>query len=506
MPVVRLDRVSFSYRDSVPVLEGVSLELHPGWTAVVGANGAGKTTLLRLVAGELAPESGRVVVEPPDARRRVCRQTAETLGDDVRAFAAARDGGSRRWQGALGLLPDQLARWSALSPGERRRWQVGAALAAEPDVLLLDEPTDHLDGDARELLVAALRRFRGVGVLVSHDRALLAALATATVRVTEGAAELRRTGFEEALRAFEMENEARRAARGALAAETRRLQRRLAGRRSELGSAEARVRTHRRAKGRGDHDQRSMAARGRARAGAAQVARDVARLRDRVVRSERRREGVRFRKERGGAVSLRYEAAPGASIASLHEPALAVAGRTILRDLSLEVRPETRAWLRGANGAGKSTLLHALFARLAVAPERVLFLPQELDPGRVEALAAELHELGAAERGRLLAVAAVLGADPERLLATRRPSPGEARKLWMALGLARGVAACFLDEPTNHLDLPAIERLEEALGAYPGALLLVSHDEALARRCTRETWTVAGGRVERVLEDAAAGP
>ncbi|HVA82471.1 MAG TPA: hypothetical protein VNF29_16195, partial [Candidatus Binataceae bacterium] len=73
---------------------------------------------------------------------------------------------------------------------------------------------------------------------------------------------------------------------------------------------------------------------------------------------------------------------------------------------------------------------------------------------------------------------------------------GEARKLALAYGLGRQVWACVLDEPTNHLDMPAIERLEEALAAYPGALVIVTHDDPLAARTTREEWRIENGRIE----------
>jgi ATPase subunit of ABC transporter with duplicated ATPase domains len=78
-----------------------------------------------------------------------------------------------------------------------------------------------------------------------------------------------------------------------------------------------------------------------------------------------------------------------------------------------------------------------------------------------------------------------------------RTGGGEARKLLLALGLGRHAWALVLDEPTNHLDLPTVERLEEALAAYPGALLLVTHDDAFAARCTSSTWRLVSGRVER---------
>ena len=112
-----------------------------------------------------------------------------------------------------------------------------------------------------------------------------------------------------------------------------------------------------------------------------------------------------------------------------------------------------------------------------------------------ENLVRGIRALRADTRGRVLALSALLGVDPDRVLGSDLASPGEARKLAIASGLGRRPWVLVLDEPTNHLDLPSIERLERALVAYPGALLMVTHDDALAAAATDATWTIVDGKL-----------
>ncbi|MCB9575346.1 MAG: ABC-F family ATP-binding cassette domain-containing protein, partial [Kofleriaceae bacterium] len=172
------------------------------------------------------------------------------------------------------------------------------------------------------------------------------------------------------------------------------------------------------------------------------------------------------------------------------------AGDVVLApEVRVAVARDARVHVAGANGAGKSTLLAALVAAAELPAERLLWLPQEVSAADGAALVATVARLPAAERGRLGQTAALLGLDPSRALASSSPSPGEVRKLAIALGLARQAWLVVLDEPTNHLDLPAIERLEDALRRYPGALLLASHDARFAAALTTSTWQVGGGEV-----------
>ena len=148
----------------------------------------------------------------------------------------------------------------------------------------------------------------------------------------------------------------------------------------------------------------------------------------------------------------------------------------------------------GPNGAGKSTLLGHIRPRIA-RDLVVLDIPQELDPARRAQVLERVHDLSDAERGRALSMVAQLNSDPDRILDGGATSPGELRKLMLALGMLEHPALIIMDEPTNHLDLHSTEALERALAAYPGALLLVSHDRVFLDGCTTATWKVRDGAV-----------
>ena len=167
----------------------------------------------------------------------------------------------------------------------------------------------------------------------------------------------------------------------------------------------------------------------------------------------------------------------------------------LLRNVNVSLHREEHVVVEGRNGAGKSTLLRTLLEAAALPPERVLSLPQELTAEDMAGDLKTVRDLSPEVRGRVLQLVHALGVEPAALLASSTLSPGEGRKLRLALGLGHHAWLAVLDEPTNHFDLPAIERLEDALAALPGALLLVTHDAHFAARVAKSRWLVSSGTV-----------
>jgi len=495
MSSIRLVGVAFCYSDAAPIFEQVDLHLVQGWTGVVGPNGAGKTTLLRLIAGTLSPTRGSL--ERVCETITTCPQQVEELTDDVVAFSWRWDKLSRRSRRCWGLDPDELERWSQLSAGHRKRWQLAATLDAVPDVLLLDEPSNHLDADARATLLAALRRYRGVGIVVSHDRSLLDELTSATVLVDANRAVRYQGGYARARQTWQAERAERERSAVARSREQRRVRRQLAAKRHARAQAENGIRA--RPKSAGDSDGRSVNRKSRAQKAEAAHARGVAAMRSKLARVTEAREQVRLDKSRGGEVRFDFEASPRERVISLPgEPFFG-------SEVTCVVKRHSRIHLAGPNGCGKTTLLELMHRRSNLG-HRVLYLPQEISRAQRQALLDQVLALANDERGRVLQYLSLLGVDPAKLLASGAPSSGEARKLVIAEGLGRQVWCMLLDEPSNHLDVPSIERLQAALGEFPGAVVLVSHDEQLAAACCDERWTVDGLCSPPLVGAAASDP
>lgn len=476
--------VEFAYPSAPdPIIRNLTATLTPGFTGVLGPNGSGKSTLLRLATGMLHPDSGNVTVLPDAV---YCAQRTDEPPRGFEQFLDDTGAPVYALRSRLGIGWDWLDRWGTLSHGERKRVQIAMALWCEPSVLAIDEPTNHLDGHAREQLLEALSSFRGIGLLVSHDRALLDGLCSRCLWLGSGDPRLYPGGYTATQALRDAERLAAERARAGALRERDAVRREQLARRAHAARAS-------RARSKRGLDPRDHAAKAAINLAKNTDSKDGQRLRQLDGRIGRAEDAVaRARVETRFAVGIEL---PGTVsnrewLLRVEASELALGDGRTLRFPALTLRSTDRVALVGANGIGKSTLLHHLRQQLNAEGERVVFMPQEITADHAASVLADVKLLPRDELGHVMNVVSCLGSKPGPLLDSTLPSPGELRKLLLALGMARRPHILVMDEPTNHLDLPSVEALENALDECRCAMLLVSHDARFLEKLTTTRWLI----------------
>ena len=483
---VMLDRVSFAYETaSRPLLEDLSAHFPTGWTGIIGANGVGKTTILRLATGELTPQAGRVRTP---GRAIYCPQRTDTPPNHLEEMLQAADARVCELKGRLGVDEDWPMRWDTLSHGERKRAQIAVVLWLRPEVLAIDEPTNHIDAEARALLASALRTFEGVGLLVSHDRELLDTLCRQCLFVDPPHAVMRPGGYAEGAQQAQREAAQHRRDRKIASAAYVRLQREAVKRREEASRAD-RKRSKRGLAPR-DHDARAKIDLARVTGKDARAGQLLNQIRGRLSQAEQRLERIKVKKVYQLGIWVPGSRSHRDYLFRLPAGTVSLGVLRRLRFPETMMRPEDRIALTGPNGTGKTTLIRHILSRVDVPREKVTYVPQEIDLESSIETMARVRGLRDETLGRVMALVSRLNSRPARLLESNEPSPGEIRKVLLALGIAREPHLIIMDEPTNHLDLPSIECLEQALEGCPCALLLVSHDLRFLNRLTETRWRI----------------
>ncbi len=508
---IALSDLSWSTPDGRPLFSGLTLAFGPDRTGLVGRNGVGKTTLLKLISGVLQAPAGRISV---DGTLGVLRQRVQVDPDETVAdLFGAREGlallrhaangdatvdelGRTDWTletrlaaalARVGLDADADTRLVTLSGGQRTRAGLAALVFADPDFILLDEPTNNLDRAGRQAVIDLLAGWRAGAVVVSHDRELLE---TMDAIVELGSLGATRYGGNwshyRARKALDMD-----AARHDLADAEKRL---AEIDRSAQSTAERKARKD------------GAGRRTRAKGGIPRIQLNTLKDRSEKAGGEAARLAERRRtqaQEEATVARGRIEVLQPLSVAL--PPTRLPANRTVVRldnvetgyvpghpiikALSLTITGPERVAVIGANGSGKTTLLAMLTGALAPWSGSVRTIPDKaLLDQQMSLLDAStsirdnfrrLHPESDENSCRAALARFMFRADAA-LQRVSTLSGGQLLRAGLAcvLGGTAPPALLILDEPTNHLDIDSIEAVEAGLRAYDGALLVVSHDEA----------------------------
>ncbi len=482
-----------------------SVMIPPGTkVGVVGRNGAGKSTLFKVILGELTPDSGEVSW-PRQARMVAVAQehpaTPVSLLDTVLAADIEREALNAELETAepermgdiyarlieidadraparaseilagLGFSTEDLARPMAeFSGGWRMRVALAAALFAEPDLMLLDEPTNYLDLEGALWLEARLKKYPHTALIISHDRELLNNSVNAILHLREGKLDLYTGGYDD----FEKRR-----------AEMLRLQ-------SATRAKQEAERAH----------LQSFVDRFRAKASKA------AQAQSRMKRLAKMEPIGAVVEERVAPFVLPSPPRPLAPpLMQWEQASVGYDGRDVLRDMNLRLDVDDRIGLLGVNGAGKST-----FAKLAAGALQIsaghLNRDHKIQVGwfhqhQIEALdpadtpleimrRARKDDSESSRRARLAHFG--LGFDKQETTVADL-SGGERARLLLNLVAMAAPHLLILDEPTNHLDIDSRRALLDALNHYEGAVILITHDRSLMELVADRLWLAADGHV-----------
>ncbi|MGH0054320.1 MAG: ATP-binding cassette domain-containing protein, partial [Sphaerochaetaceae bacterium] len=435
---IHLTSLRFQYPNTLhPLFKNLELTLGQGWTAILGANGSGKSTLLQLATGLLKPDAGSSTY--PEFTKYI-QQRTDDPPENFETFASAYDREACRLHGVLQIERDWFYRWETLSHGERKRVQLACALYEEPDAIAVDEPTNHLDVAVIGMVGDALERFKGVGLLVTHDRALADRLCSNSVIIHAPYVRMLHCkpslALEESTRVAEatarsFQNERQKVTR--IASELTR--------RGQFASRQDAMRSKRKIAPK-DHDAKAKIDGVRLSGADGHAGRLKAQLETRVSGMHASLENTQESLKTSQMLDLQGQLS-GVSIISkplkrdtiirIPPGFLPLGPERKLQFDSMEIRPLDRIAITGANGSGKSTLIQYVHSLIVAEGIPVAYVPQEQDLASCKKALDDLDRLDPITKGRVISSLARLGSDPELIRSSRMASPGEAKKLVLSL-------------------------------------------------------------------------
>jgi len=500
------------------VLDGLTFQIDQGErVGLLGKNGAGKTTLFKILTGELDYDEGQIVVGQGRRVGLISQIPVYPAGYTVEDVLRSAFGRLQRLAEEMEVLTNRMAAGEAdtellrrygtlnekfeafggydtdvavnkianglsistemrqqlfdsLSGGEKTRVNLGRLILEDTDILLLDEPTNHLDLHATEWLEEYIRGFKGTVVAISHDRYFLDRIVTRVIEIADGKAEFYSGNYS--FYAVEKERRYQEKMKQYLKEQAKIEQLEKAADQLRLWAFQGMDKTYRRA---------------------ISMEKRIERMRTTSKPTKARKMDARFN-------TAEFH---GDEVLALRNLAKSYGEKHLFDSITLKVEGGERIALVGDNGTGKSTLIKMIMGelypddgRIRMGPQvRSAYLPQIIhfdhpDWNLVENMMAAKKGLSAQSARNRLAAYDFRGEDvfkPVQVL-----SGGEQSRLRLCMLMDDEINFLILDEPTNHLDIASREWIEEAVEAYDGTLLFVSHDRYFINRFATRIWELAG--------------
>jgi macrolide transport system ATP-binding/permease protein len=464
----------------MPIFENLNLEFEQGWSCIVGSNGSGKSTLLKLISKEIQYEEGSI---KGNDLTHYCMQTTEEIPENLENFMMTYTSKSFKIRDMLSIDDEWLYQWDTLSFGERKRMQIALAIFEEPDVLLVDEPTNHLDTKSKKIVLNALKAFKGIGILVSHDRELLDNLSQATIILRNKNTFSFKTPFSKAMNEYLTNMEFLDKTQSQQYSELKKLKKSIQTQHEKVSQSKKRM--SKKDLDKNDKNSKTKIDLARFTGKDKNDGQELSKLKSK--QSKLISNSVKTDKVFELGIEFHDSTARNIFPIVIKKNILELGENKKLSYQTLSINQYDKIGIIGENGAGKSSFLNHLLSTVDL-KDAYLYIPQEITQDESKKLFDDINNLTNDKKGEIYTIVRKLASDPIKLQDSVIPSPGEVRKLMIAKGLLQSPSLIILDEPTNHMDLDSIVSLESAFKEYNGTMLVISHDKTFLDSIVNETW------------------
>ncbi|MDQ7061227.1 MAG: ATP-binding cassette domain-containing protein [Sulfurimonas sp.] len=398
------------------IFEDLSLEFTEGWSCIVGANGSGKSTLLKLITRELKAQGGTI---KGNSLSYYCAQSTENMPDNLEEFMLTYTSKAFKIRDLLNIEDAWTYAWETLSHGERKRLQLALALFVEADVLLIDEPTNHLDNKSKDIVIQALKSFKGIGILVSHDRELLDTLSRSTIILKNQEIRIFKTSYTNAINEYYKNLEHLQNDKLKQNTELKKLKKSIQNQHEKISQSKKRMSKKTLKSGDSDAKGKIDMARftGKDKNDGTLVAKLQAKekkITDNNIHTQKTYQtGITVKAQRNRNI---FPLVVKANVLKISEE------KTLSFPI-LSINEHEKIAIVGENGAGKSSFIEHLLSTYDLEGE-CLYIPQEINEEKSKKIFDAINDLPREIKGEIYTIIQRLSSDSKKLQDSFAPSPG----------------------------------------------------------------------------------